>query len=277
MKPISVRSPDGVTIAAQEWGNPAGREILFIHGFNQCHLSWRRQVTDPALAGSFRMVTYDLRGHGGSGQPIDGAAYVPEQHWADDLAGVIAAAGLKRPVVVGWSFAGRVIGDYLRAYGDAVFAGINYVNPRAAPDSHLFGPDQAHLDPMQSDDLATNIAGTRRFLRACFARQPDADDFEAMLAFNMIVPARVREMILGRRREEHDALAELTCPVLVTFGTGDRIILPVMADHIAGKVRGAEVSLYDGIGHSPFWEDASRFNAELAKFVATCAVGGPSR
>ena len=26
-------------------------------------------------------------------------------------------------------------------------------------------------------------------------------------------------------------------------------------------------SLYDGIGHAPFWEDTTRFNAELAAFV----------
>src|SRR6202035_3141779 len=43
-KPISVKTPDGLTISAQEWGNPAGPEILFIHGFSQSHLSWMRQV-----------------------------------------------------------------------------------------------------------------------------------------------------------------------------------------------------------------------------------------
>ena len=37
-KPLVVRAPDAVTIAAQEWGNPAGPEILFIHGFSQASL-----------------------------------------------------------------------------------------------------------------------------------------------------------------------------------------------------------------------------------------------
>jgi len=41
-KPITVKTPDGLTISAQEWGNPAGPEILFIHGFSQSHLSWMR-------------------------------------------------------------------------------------------------------------------------------------------------------------------------------------------------------------------------------------------
>ena len=48
-KPITVKTPDGLTISAQEWGNPSGPEILFIHGFSQSHLSWMRQV-DSDLA-----------------------------------------------------------------------------------------------------------------------------------------------------------------------------------------------------------------------------------
>src|SRR5277367_890798 len=58
-KPLVIRAPDGVTIAAQEWGNPGGSEILFIHGFSQASLSWRRQV-EGDLAKEFRLVTYDL-------------------------------------------------------------------------------------------------------------------------------------------------------------------------------------------------------------------------
>ena len=58
-KPITVKTSDGLIISAQEWSNPAGPEILFIHGFSQSHLSWMRQF-DSDLAKEFRIVTYDL-------------------------------------------------------------------------------------------------------------------------------------------------------------------------------------------------------------------------
>ena len=61
-KPISVKTPDGLTISAQEWGKPAGPEILLIHGFSQSHMSWMRQVNSD-LAREFRIITYDQRGH----------------------------------------------------------------------------------------------------------------------------------------------------------------------------------------------------------------------
>ena len=72
-KPLVVRAPDGVKIEAQEWGNPAGSEILFIHGFSQASMSWQRQV-EGDLAKEFRLVTYDLRGHGNSDKPLEPAS-----------------------------------------------------------------------------------------------------------------------------------------------------------------------------------------------------------
>ena len=34
-KQVWVKTPDGLTISAQDWGNPTGPEIVFIHGFSQ--------------------------------------------------------------------------------------------------------------------------------------------------------------------------------------------------------------------------------------------------
>ena len=44
-KQVWVKTPDGLTMSAQDWGNPTGPEIVFIHGFSQSHLSWIKQVT----------------------------------------------------------------------------------------------------------------------------------------------------------------------------------------------------------------------------------------
>src|SRR5499427_8715850 len=83
-KAVSVKTPDGLTISAQDWGNPNGAEILFIHGFSQSHLSWIKQVTSD-LAKDFHMVTYDLRGHGNSDKPFEPVRYKDTKAWADEL------------------------------------------------------------------------------------------------------------------------------------------------------------------------------------------------
>jgi pimeloyl-ACP methyl ester carboxylesterase len=265
-KPFMVRAPDGVTIAAQEWGNPAGPEILFIHGFSQASLSWQRQV-ESDLAKEFRMVTYDLRGHGNSDKPLELEKYKESKGWADEVQAIIDAASFKRPVLVGWSYGGRVIADYLRIHGAGRLAGLNYVDAVTKSDPSFFGDGLKVQPQMLSEDLATNIAATRIFLHNCFEKQPSQDDFETMLAFNMMVPPKVRANMGGRTLSMDETLKALKLPVLVTQGAADKLILIAAAKFTAATIPGAKLSVYDGVGHAPFWEDAARFNAELSAFV----------
>ena len=265
-KPLVVRAPDGVKIEAQEWGNPAGSEILFIHGFSQASMSWQRQV-EGDLAKEFRLVTYDLRGHGNSDKPLEPEKYKESKAWADEVQAIINAANFKRPVLVGWSYGGHVIADYLKIHGAAGLAGLNYVDAVTKSDRSFYG-DGLKVQPlMSSGDLAINIAATRTFLRNCFENQPSQDDFETMLAFNMMVPPKVRANMGGRPLSMDETLKALNLPVLVTHGATDKLALVAAARHTAATIPGAKLSVYDRVGHAPFWEDTARFNAELSAFV----------
>jgi non-heme chloroperoxidase len=265
-KAVAVKTPDGLTISAQDWGNPAGPEILFIHGFSQSHLSWIKQVTSD-LAKDFHMVTYDLRGHGNSDKPFEPERYKDSKAWGDELQAVMDATGLKRPVLVGWSYGGRIMADYLKTHGTAKLAGLNYVDAGQKADPAFVGPNLKNLPLMASEDLATNIAATRVFLHGCFSKQPTPDEFETMLSFNMMVPPKVRLGLANRPLDIDDILRNLKLPVLVTHGSEDKNSNLITAEYTAKMIPGAKLSVYQGIGHSPFFEDAPRFNAELAAFV----------
>jgi pimeloyl-ACP methyl ester carboxylesterase len=91
-------------------------------------------------------------------------------------------------------------------------------------------------------------------------------------AYNMLTPAKVRAAVMDRTRDEGGLLQQLRVPVLVTHGAMDRIILPAASEHTASSVPGALLSIYEGVGHSPFFEDAPRFNSELAEFVRAAAA-----
>jgi non-heme chloroperoxidase len=271
-KALNVTTPDGLTISAQEYGNPNGLGIVFIHGFSQSNLSWMRQ-TNSDLAKEFHIVTYDLRGHGNSDKPDDKARYHDNKAWGDEVKAVMDAAGLKRPVLVGWSYAGRVISDYVSTHGASKLAGINFVDAPIKADPALVGDNLKNLPVMASEDLATNIAATRTFLHGCFSKQPSADDYEAMLAFNMMVPPKVRAGLGGRPLDASEVMSKLTIPVLVTHGAEDRNAKLGAAQYTASVIPGAKLSVYDGIGHAPFYEDAARFNSELTAFVRAATKG----
>lgn len=265
-----IRGGGGLRLHAREWGDPEGPALLFVHGLSQSDLCWTKQFTG-GLADRHRIVTFDIRGHGLSEKPAAAEHYADGRLWADDVAAVIAATGLDRPVIVAWSYGGFIVADYLRAYGDAVIGGINLVGAAIV----LRPPEFDHLGPgllenaqdMCALDLATNIPAVRRFLRACTARPLDEDEWTTALAWTMVVPPTVRGALIARELDGGDALAELSVPVLVTQGRDDAIVLPSMAGHILGVCERAVSSWYEDVGHMPFWEAPERFDAELAELV----------
>ncbi|MDC3960427.1 alpha/beta fold hydrolase [Polyangium jinanense] len=262
-KQVHVKTPDGLSIAVQEWGNPKGPEVLFIHGLSQSHLSWAPQI-ESSLAKDFRLVTYDLRGHGVSDKPIETKYYEEARRWGDELRAVIEGAGLRRPVVVGWSLGGVVILDYLRAYGDAGLGGIVFVDAVTRFDRALLG----EMPPLWSEDLSTRLGAMRQFLRDCFVVPPPPAEFETMLMYNAMVPVEVQGAV-GRIPLDgaDESLRALLVPALVIHGAEDRHAKVAMATRTASLVRGARLSVYEGVGHAPFYEARERFNAELAGFL----------
>jgi pimeloyl-ACP methyl ester carboxylesterase len=160
-----------------------------------------------------------------------------------------------------------VVSDYVRLYGQERIAGINYVAAVTHTDRAYWGPELRHTLAMANDDLTTNIRASRKFVQACFGGRPVGEELDMTLAYTMLVPSRVRAAVMKRSRNSGEVLPELRVPVLVTHGALDRIILPGIADYTAAAVPGGKLSVYEGVGHSPFFEDAPRFNRELAAFA----------
>lgn len=275
-----VNTADGVTLSVFEWGDPAGPEILLIHGQAQCHLAFERQIAGP-LARNHRLVAFDLRGHGASAKPLDSAFYQDGKRWADDVAAVIEKKRLQRPVLVGWSLGGRVIRQYLMHHGDARLSGINFVSCRPIEDPKVIGPGSHAALADRPRDLGGRIVGAIDFLRACFNKQPDPDAFTFAVAYNLMMPFEARDAIGAWSTDAAATIAALrkvTVPTLITHGRADRLVLPMAAEMTAEAIKGARISWYEDCGHSPFYEDAPRFNRELASFVASAWKGrGPPR
>jgi non-heme chloroperoxidase len=123
---------------------------------------------------------------------------------------------------------------------------------------------------MVSENPVENIENTRTFLEFSTAKALPPGELEMMLAYNMEVPARVRRHLLHRPAAYEATLKKITVPVLVIHGMEDRVALVPMAYYTESVVANAQMSLYESVGHMPFWEDAPRFNRELGEFVTKC-------
>ncbi len=269
-KPISIRTKDDLTLSAMSYGAASALPIIFIHGLSQSRLSWDRQIV--ADLAQYRLITFDLRGHGDSDKPAEPEAYADGARWADDLAAVIEQTGSERVVLVGWSFGGLVIGHYLRRYGADAVAGINLVDAVTSFDPQFRTEQSGYWGArLASPDLGIRSEAIARFLSLCFANLPHKPDFDRMLAYNGMVP---RPVHLGLGKIEVNGLDEGYARVpriLLTHGARDELVLPGMSRRMLAVNPRSNLSIYPEAGHSPFYEDAARFNRELAAFSTITA------
>lgn len=260
-------APDGVALAVQESGDPGGRPLVFVHGLLGSHLSWDAQLADPALQ-RYRLIAYDLRGHGQSGKPEDPAAYADGRRWADDLAAVLAAADAHGAVLVGWSLGAAVITNYLAAHGDERIAGAVYVGGVIELDPTQIAPHPDLYRDLASPDLKTHLDAERAFLALCFRTPPEDSAFQRLVANAALASATMQTAVHGMSLDAPAGLGAMRKPLLLVYGAQDALVRAEPAIARARALNPRVRSLvYPDSGHAPFLEEAGRFDRDLAAFV----------
>lgn len=270
---LVVETPDGVGISIKSWPSdqPEAQEILFIHGYSQSHLCWMPQIADQALA-RHSLIAYDLRGHGESAKPADPEYYRDSERWAGELATVIDVACTRRPIVVVWSYAGRVVMDYAKHHGTDKIAGIVLVSATTSGRPDCFGPGLAKLAEMHDDRLDRNVASVVNLWASCTKGTLDGELAQMMVASNMLTPPHVRRSMSGREADYEAICKSIGCPVLVIHGTEDPINTMAMAEYSRDTIPDAELIIYEKTGHAPFLERPHRFSSDLVTFAGRCVA-----
>ncbi|MET9292246.1 alpha/beta hydrolase [Streptomyces sp. NPDC003077] len=96
----------------------SGQPVVLIHGYPLDGHSWERQSAALLDAG-YRVITYDRRGFGQSGQPTTGYDY---DTFAADLNTVLETLDLRDAVLVGFSMGTGEVARYLSTYGSGRIA-----------------------------------------------------------------------------------------------------------------------------------------------------------
>ena len=270
-----VEGGGSTSIYARACGPASGPGVVLLHGVAQTSDCWL-EVMQGALGGEMRLVAPDLRGHGRSAKPA--GAYDDPALWARDLAAVIDAFALERPVVVAWSYAGLVLCDYVRVHGDerlggcAFLAAVSRMNDRTAEPTvgkAMLRAGRALLSP----DPAERAAGTLQFARDLRATPPAPAHVASAVAQAETVPLGVRRSLLTRRAANDDVLPSIRRPTLVAHGTADPLVLLSMSEHNAALIPTARLSVYEGAGHSVFAERPDDFQRDLRALVAEAQQG----
>jgi pimeloyl-ACP methyl ester carboxylesterase len=108
---------DGVKIYYEVHGD--GPPLILTHGYSSTSAMWTGQV--EALSKHHRLILWDMRGHGQSDYPDDGALY-SEALTVGDIAALLDVVGAKKAIVGGLSLGGYMSLAFYRAHPELVSA-----------------------------------------------------------------------------------------------------------------------------------------------------------
>lgn len=266
-----VASADGTSIVYRVSGVAAGRPLVLLHGWAQSSACWGERVL-AELAGSYRLIAVDLRGHGYSDAPEDG--YADSANWAGDVDAVLTQEGITEgAILLGWSYGGLVICDYLAAHGTDAVAGVVLVGAitsigRGEAGGRVGTSMRAAIPGAMSEEPRVAIRALGSFGNALTGPvEGKGAQAQALFGLTLSTPPRVRAALFDRAVSHDDLLRALDVPVLVLHGTEDTVVDVSAGRHAASLISKVTESYWEGVDHGPFVADPDRFVAEVTAFA----------
>lgn len=251
---------DGVAIHYEVEGQ--GPVLLLTHGYSATGEMWVGQV--EALRDQYRVITWDMRGHGRSDYPANPAAYSEELTVAD-MAALLDQAGAERAIVGGLSLGGYMSLAFHLAHPDRVRGlliidtGPGYRNDEAREGWNR----NAHrtAERYESEGLARLAAGSPEM------RQSHHRD-----ATGLALAAR--GMLAQRDARVINSLPTIAVPSLVVVGADDTPFLAA-SDYMAAKIPGAKKAVIENAGHAANLDQPAAFNAAILSFLEDAGLDRP--
>ena len=244
---------DGVEIYYEVHGE--GPALLLTHGFSSTSQMWAGQVAPFSKA--FKLITWDMRGHGESDYPADPDAY-SEAATVDDMAALLDAVGAETAIIGGLSLGGYMSLAFHRAYPQRTRAlliidtGPGYKSDEAREGWNANARKTGdRFDARGLGDLASGSAERR------LVRHRDATG----------LAHAARGMLAQRDSRVIESLPAITVPSLVVVGADDAPFLNASA-YMAAKIPGAKLVTIPQAGHAANIDQPEAFNAAVLGFLA---------
>jgi 3-oxoadipate enol-lactonase len=245
-------------------GNREGPPLLLIMGMSGTSLHWGEPFLD-LLRADFDVIAYDHRGVGAT--PLDGP--ITTREMADDAAGLLAALELDDAHVLGISMGGMIAQELALNHAERIRTltlGCTYCGGEGsalASEADLAGL----VDAMGSGDRERALrAGWEINVSSAYAADEDAYAKFRAIAMRRAValPVIMQQMQACAAHDTNARLPEIATPTLVIHGTDDRLLPVQNGKLIASRIPGAQLEIFDGVGHLFFWERPER-SAELVR------------
>jgi len=272
-----VKTRDAVDLYVKDW-NPsgAGRPVILIHGWPLSADSWDDQAHALASAGH-RVIAYDRRGFGRSGQPWRGYDY---DTLADDLAAVIEATGVTDATVIGFSMGGGEVARYMSRHGGRgiVKAGLlsSVVPFMLKTDDNPDGVDASVFEGIRLGLLKDRPHFLANFLQQFYGvgwiSSPVSQellDWSLQVAMQAGLKGTLDCVDAFSSTDFRPDLPAFAVPTLIIHGTSDATVpIKTSAQAAAAGIAQSTLIEYEGAPHGLLATEKDRVTQDLREFLS---------
>ena len=239
--------------------------VVLVNGVGDDLAAWGGQLPD-LLAAGLRVVTFDNRGVGRSGQPP--GPYTSRQ-MARDTKAVVDALALDPFHLAGVSMGGAIAIEYALAY-PADVRSVVLANTYATPDPFTYAAFEVW-------GLVAEAAGIPTLMRQMapwifspgfYEREPEtlARFLVEMQASVQPAASFVAQVGALLSQDAADRVGSLVAPALVLVADDDIIIRPALSRRLFDALPNGTWVTVPG-GHAAFWEDPGPWNRAVIDFI----------
>lgn len=239
--------------------------LLLTHGYSSTSAMWNGQIA--ALSKNFKLIIWDMRGHGHSDYPSDQAAY-SEAHTVADMAAIldhVVGTDTRRKVIVGGlSLGGYMSLAFYRIYPERVRAlliidtGPGFKNDKARENWNQTA--EATGKKLESRGLA--------WLKDLSAERANVAHRDAT---GLALAAR--GMLAQRDASVIESLPNIKVPSLVVVGADDKPYLAA-SEYMRKKIPGAAKIVVPDAGHAVNIDQPERFLKAVEPFLEKVVTSG---
>ncbi len=246
----------------QDVGKPA---IVLVHGVGLNRHMWQGQI--EALTARYRVITYDLFGHGESPPPPSPPTLTL---LSDQLRGLLDDLGFGEAAVAGFSLGGMIARRFAMDHGERLWA-LAILNSAHRRDPAAQAALEKRIEQTRQDGTATTVgAALQRWFTDAFQKDhPDVIDLvrKWVLANDNAFYPDIYQLLADGVEELIAPKKPIRCPTLVMTGEEDYGNSPGMTNAIAAEIPSAETVILPGLRHMAMMEAPAVFNEKLVPFL----------
>ncbi len=237
-----------------------GIPLLCLHTAGADGSQFRHLLNDPEITRNYRVIAFDMPWHGKSLPPV---GYHLEEYrlttdlYVDTVMAVCQGLGLEQPVIMGCSMGGRIVLQLALAHGADLRAVIGLES--ADHQEPWYDTDWLHRPDVHGGEVSAALVSG-----LVAPQSPDEYRWETLWGYLQSGPGVFKGDLYFYRadsdyRDRVGAIDTAQCPVYLLTGEYDFSCTPEDTLRTAERIKGAQATIMEGLGHFPMSEDPRQF------------------